>query len=101
MNPILETLNEIITLLSAGGWPEQAKWYEQEKNTLLEKSGEDLIQALLKIKKTLAGMGSFTDLPLKVNNSIGLSEEKLRQKQFSLANLLGEQINKFCKETGA
>ena len=90
---ILIIIDEIIKLLNLCAHKDQAKWFQERKNTIRDTENiEEYAAALKEIKRVLVGMGSFTDLPMCPTNSRALSAKEARHLQWELASKLGEAI---------
>ena len=64
---IINILTEIIKLLNQTNWIKQAEWYKL-KLELIKKTIEqscEFAYLLREIDKSISGMGSFSDLPMK------------------------------------
>ena len=93
---LLAVIGEIIELLRACNWPDKAAWFSQKQDLLrkLNPSDEEFKRELFEIEKIMAGMGSFSDLPLYPSKKSGLSEKQAAEKQWKLVNQLTELIRK-------
>lgn len=95
MNDIVKTLDQMIALLQSCGWNERAAWFVDKKAWLLQNADREhevLDQTLKEIKSSLAGQGSFTDIPLSPAPDSDLTRDMLRRKQWDLARSLDLQL---------
>lgn len=83
-------LEKIRDMLSACGLYEYAEWFGQRRKIVISDttSPELFRQTVLEIRGVLAGMGSFTDLSLVPKEGSQLTEEKMRNRQWELADEL-------------
>jgi hypothetical protein len=88
-------INKIIYLLKECKWQNKALWFEEKLDVInkYDETALEFITAITQIKSILAGMGSFTDLPLMPSKDSGLSEDEARIMQFDLAKKLDIEIN--------
>lgn len=89
-NNIINILTEIIDLLNRTNWIKQAEWYNS-KLELIKKTGEktpEFSHLLEDLDKSISGMGSFSDLPMKKEYS---------DIQWDLSIKLGEIIKEYFK----
>ncbi len=87
-NNIIKILTEIIDLLNQTNWIKQANWYNI-KLELIKKTDEktpEFSLLLEEIDKSISGMGSFSDLPMKKEYS---------SIQWELSIKLGEIIKEY------
>ena len=93
---LLEIIDEIVALLTKCNLREKANWFRIKAKRLkgLEQNSKEYKDELLEIKSIIAGMGSFSDLPMYPKKGSGLSEEEASNKQWDLAAKLGEAISK-------
>ena len=99
---LIKILNEIVDLLKECNWQNKASWFE-EKLIIIESCNVDskeFISSIKAIKSILAGMGSFTDLPMIPVNDSKLSKEEARKKQFDLAKMLDVVVIKLLEGRG-
>lgn len=97
---LVKTVNEIIDLLKECNWQSKASWFE-EKLDVINRNNEDtvdFISAIKAIKNIIAGMGSFTDLPLTPKKESKISKDEARKMQFDLAEELDALIIKLLNK---
>jgi len=92
---LLNLISRVINLLTDCGWQDKAMWFDEIRTILECKSteAEKFQHNLDRLDKALAGMGSFSDIPLTSKNG-KLSDQELRDIQWELVAELGEVINK-------
>lgn len=93
---LLDLIGQAIALLDACGWPDKASWFreKQEVLTVLDENDENFKIELCSIKKILAGMGSFSDLPLYPKKGSSVTRTEARETQWKLTEELGDAIQK-------
>ncbi len=93
MNEIVNLLGKIVWLLKEYNYPDEALWYEEKISKLKNNKVGIEKETLLEIYSSLAGMGSFYDIPLVPSKDSKISEVELRKEQWELVEKLGDQIN--------
>jgi hypothetical protein len=93
-------LGDVIALLQECGMTTGGDWYCSKRDELRKaKKGSAVYNDLLKkIDHSLAGMGSFSDMPLVPQKGSLLTEEIAEKKQLILINEISETINHLLKE---
>jgi hypothetical protein len=89
-----EILKQIIELLDGCGLTTMAQWFRERLLVVSrEEPSSEAFQCVIKeIKSIIAGMGSFTDLPLTHIAPSRLTPEMARRRQWELADQLDEAI---------
>lgn len=89
-----QILREIASLLRLCRWEEKAEWFDErrKKTRPLAVQSPEFKSELRSIRKIIAGMGSFTDLPLVPPKGSGMREKEATARQWELANQLDEVI---------
>ena len=78
------------------GYEEQGTWFDQR---ILELSDpQKQLGALQAIDRSLAGMGSFSDLPLAPPSDYPLTKQALRTRQWELVELISEAITNHAEQ---
>ena len=92
---LVEQLSEARDLLQTCGWEEEARWFGVKAESLLslDPLSHAFQQDVQEISKILAGIGSFSDIPLRPIEGSNLSEEDATRAQWRL----GEEIWQSCK----
>lgn len=92
---LIKAINEIIELLEACNWPDKANWFK-ERLARIEVYGEDskeFLKTIKEVQSIIAGMGSFSDLPLVPRKGTSMSKEEAARKQWELGNRLDAIIS--------
>lgn len=94
---IIAILEEIVDLLRKCDWEEKADWFLEvrEQLSVLEEDSAEFQSNLESLSAILAGMGSFSDLPLYPSEGSSLTDREARRRQWELAASLGEAIREF------
>jgi hypothetical protein len=97
---LLNVMAEIVELLDECGWETKADWFREEIKLFgqLSPDSPDFGPELLKLRGIIAGMGSFSDLPLYPPRESSLSSQDARDRQWELAERLGETIEELLSE---
>jgi hypothetical protein len=90
---LLGLLSRVIELLVDCGWKKEADWFSQIQNEIehVPLDSAAMSECLSKLDSVLAGIGSFSDLPLK-SQSGRLTQQEIRDLQWSLVEELGSTI---------
>lgn len=93
-NELIKIIRSIIELLIECNWIDKANWFKEKLETIerSDEGSEEFIIILREIKKIIAGMGSFTDLPMIPKQNSKLSKGEARLKHFDLAEQLDKVI---------
>ncbi len=91
---LLGTISEIIELLAQCNWEDRADWFRSRMTVIreLNPTSDEFRQELLALRAAIAGMGSFTDLPLYPRAESNLTLEQAGHRQWDLAEKLGRNI---------
>ena len=92
MEEIISLLNKAIWLLKECNYPDKALWFEEKVSDLKAGNKKEINNTLEEIKYILAGMGSFSDLPLIPKEGSNLNESDARYMQWDLVEQLGDKI---------
>jgi hypothetical protein len=72
MNPTLlktldKALDEVIDLLVDHGWEDEAAWYGELRDEILEADPESprFLELLVELERSFLGIGTLTDIPLE------------------------------------
>lgn len=97
---LVNIITQIIYLLNECNWQNKALWFADklDKINRYHEGTEEFISLTKDIQKIIAGMGSFTDLPLMPREESLLSYDYVRSMQFELAVRLDTVILKLLKE---
>jgi len=89
---LLNTISEIIKLLSQCDLNSKVKWFEEKQKNIakLEENGDEFREEMRTLREIISGMGSFLDLPVYPKKESGLSRLEARKKQSELAERLYE-----------
>lgn len=100
---LLKTIDEIIDLLTVCDWPDEASWFAAKQKLLraLDPHGAEFRRELAEIKNVIAGMGSFTDVPLYPKKGVKLTAQEARNKQWELAERLGQAVKEALANSSA
>ncbi|MFH1258519.1 MAG: hypothetical protein ABII74_01670 [Elusimicrobiota bacterium] len=93
---LIQIIKEIINLLVDCNWQDKANWFKEKLEQIeqCDEKSDQYISILDEVQNIIAGMGSFTDLPMTPDKKSRLSEEQVHKKQWELANALDEIIIK-------
>lgn len=93
-NQLMQLLIEAEELLRHCGWPEQATWFREIRREVdaAEIGSVELKKCLSDLGNAIAGMGSFSDLPLE-SPSGGESARELRSRQWGLTAAIGDAVS--------
>jgi|ERR1700752_606923 len=99
-NELIKVIDEIVELLSQCNWEDRAEWFKAKRNILLSLDPEEAAfrQELLEIQSIIAGMGSFTDLPLYPKKGVKLTSQEARNRKWDLAERLDEAIKELLDQ---
>ena len=92
---LIKLIQNVIDLLLDCEGEEVAQWFSDLKHSIdsYTENSEEFNECLNKLDSVLAGMGSFSDLPLK--DSTGkMSEQEVKNKQWELVEQIGDTIDK-------
>ena len=91
---LIRTLEEIVSLLSLCDLTDEANWFESRlvKLRKVDSTPSERRDVLAEIRSIVAGMGSFTDLPLNPPRGSKLSRAELRSRKWDLAERLDKAI---------
>jgi hypothetical protein len=92
MEEIVELVAKTIWLLNECDLSDRAEWFEDKREILRKGSEDEVINALNEIDKILAGIGSFSDLPLIPKKGSVLNKLEAREMQWNLVEQLGDKI---------
>lgn len=95
MKELINIISQIVSLLNECGWDEKAAWYSDVKEKLRRRDvcSEESRNCLIELENSIAGMGSFSDLPMKSKTG-NRTQQELRDQQWDLAEKLGDAIEK-------
>jgi len=99
---LLEVIGEIISLLKSCNLEDKARWFQERADQIKisERGTKDYLVELEKVRKVIAGMGSFSDLPMYPKKDSNISEEEASQRQWDLAARLGDLIEEELEKCG-
>ena len=97
---LIQVIDEIVELLSMCNWEEKADWFKAKRKILLKLNPEDAAfrRELVEIRSIIGGMGSFTDLPLYPPKGVGLTAQDATNRQWDLAEQLGQAIDELLDQ---
>lgn len=92
---LLETMAEIIELLTNCGEDDEASWFRSQLKVLRETdcASEESRRALAEVDNAIAGMGSFSDISLRPKKGSKLTARQAKDKQWALVEQLGDAID--------
>jgi len=95
-NNLISILDEVIELLEKCDWNEKAEWFrlKRERINSLDIKSTEIQNELAELDKIIAGIGSFSDLPLYPRKGDSRTKEEIAQIQWTLAERLGKAIDK-------
>ena len=99
MEHLIFKLNEAIELLLLCNCSDEAAWFEVKVQALCspDLSQSARLEHLTKISRSLAGMGSFSDLALTPNADSGLTCEEATDRQWQLVPEISHAIREARK----
>lgn len=92
MDEIILLLNKAVWLLRECNYFDKANWFEEKISELNAGNKNETINTLREIKSILAGMGSFSDLPLMPEKGSNITHSDAREIQWDLVEQLGDKI---------
>lgn len=95
---LLHLISRTIELLKDCSWQDKASWFEEMRTVFETNSTETDVfqQKLNELDSILAGVGSFSDLPL-TSKSGKFSDQEVRKIQWELVEEIGEAINELSE----
>ena len=96
---LLAALDEAISFLEEYGWSEKAPWFRDRKEAI-RMAGADteaIRSEAQRIRKIIAGMGSFTDLPVQPRSGAAADVLAGQKRQGDIA----DRLYRACRELGA
>jgi hypothetical protein len=92
---LFQTMDEIIDLLEKCDWDDKANWFKSKQQVLqkLDFNSEEFRRELAELDDIIAGMGSFTDLPLYPKKGAKLTAQEAKNRQWDLAEKLGAAVD--------
>ena len=99
INELLILIRLVEELLKRCGWTKEASWFETISTRIRasDPCSDEFDNCLEELDRSIAGMGSFTDLPLESIDG-SQTKQELRNRQWDLAEQLGKAIEKIKKE---
>ena len=98
---LLALVDQAIELLTDCGCPTEADWFGEVRRTIeaTSQKSSEFADCLRRLDRVLAGMGSFTDIPLR-SQSGRMTDQDARSLQWKLAADLGDAIETGLKSCG-
>lgn len=97
MIKIQEKILRIVDMLRQSSKYSKADWLEKRLNEI-ESGTRDTEDVIRDIKSIIAGMGSLSDLYLKVNSDLkGIDESKYNLEYITLVEELDFEINRYLR----
>ena len=94
MQKIICILDELSNLLFLCNQDIQANWLKHRTNILADTSKDQEREILAEIKKSIAGMGSLSDIYLVPPHSSGLLKSQANKKLYELLKELDSEIHR-------
>ena len=91
---LTKALGEAGELCEISGYTKQAQWFRDRIQMVQQFDHTQLPDVLKEIKGMLAGMGSFSDLPLSPSPDSGMTREQARHRQWDLVTEIDAAIEK-------
>lgn len=98
ISQLTDLLSEASRLCQDSGYQEQSNWLRDRIQRIEVASLEELSSLLDEIQSILAGMGSFSDLPLRSNTQSGVTDKEIRCRQWELVEQIGQAIDKLTEQ---
>jgi hypothetical protein len=100
-NKLDALISEIVGLLQECNWPKEAAWFADigQRVRVCEEGSAEYNRALSELRRSLTGMGSFSDMPLKSSRQ-HRSEAELEDRQWELADKLAQEIDALLADGG-
>jgi len=94
MKQVFDLINDAVELLEKCGWEERAEWFRGLESRLRGQvvGSVEFREELRSLRDILAGMGSFSDLPLTPLPGVALTEQEVKTKQWEIAEELGRVL---------
>jgi hypothetical protein len=95
MEHLSELLLQTADLLNECGWYDRADWFDGVRESLNSKNSDspEFKSEIEKLNKALAGMGSFSDIPLQPRTG-KMSPQEASDWQWRLTEEIGQAIRR-------